>query len=182
MMPTNHLDRLTFSCSHNSFDVYDDALNPLDHDDGGENGERDTEAIRLSIERGCYRRGDAVHFRTAADGNYHRFDVFLSDSVLVKGNADRLIGVNLALPTGRFTVFGLDQGHYIDVPAGDYALYLRTCNAGQEDCDATDDDVIRRDDLERYEIILVPGRAGREGVLDGPGTVWGCVLLHRHPK
>jgi hypothetical protein len=54
------------------------------------------------------------------------------------------------------------------VPPGDYKIYCRAYNLGKEGAamsDLPDDEFFKHEEWERYELILVPGEANREGLL-----------------
>lgn len=174
------VERASLFCSHNSFDVYDDSLNPL-HDGSLYDRPADKTEWSRQLDRGYYCRGHAICFRTGLDTTL-RFDFCVSDIPPPKGTADRIIALPLDLPTGMLTIWALDEGRYVAVSPGLYGLYLRAFNTGVEDDNAPDDDdVTARDDLEWYELTLVPGPLERTGILEGPRTTYGCVALHRQP-
>ncbi len=171
------MDRIAtirFFCSHNCFQVFDATLEPWD--ELSELGGLSSSAITAKLLRGWYRAGRSLVYRTVADGNDHRIDVYHSPAEpLASPLADRVLVHNLLLPSGRLTIFGLDYGETISVAAGAYIIYCRAFNLGIEaplgEARLPDDEFILREDLERYELVLVPGYTDREGVLCGPDTL-----------
>jgi hypothetical protein len=125
--------------------------------------------------RGWYRRGRCLAYRTLADGNDHRIDVYRASEIRINEDADRVMLHNLSVPSGTLTIFGLDVGEHVVVGAGDYVVQCRAYHLGVEmpyDQHLEDDAAfLAHDELERYELILVPGRTEREGVVFGPPTL-----------
>ena len=75
---------------------------------------------------------------------------------------------NLRLPTGTMALFEHPDHVKFKVPPGDYMIYCRAYHLGEEGdkmLDMPDDEFFRHDEWERYDLILVPGVAGREGEL-----------------
>ena len=73
---------------------------------------------------------------------------------------------NLRLPTGTLALFEHPNNVKFRVPPGDYMIYCRAYNLGAEGdamSDLPDDEFFKHDEWERYELILVPGVADREG-------------------
>ncbi|HEY2585030.1 MAG TPA: hypothetical protein VGI81_04605 [Tepidisphaeraceae bacterium] len=169
------LAKLRFFCSHNCFEVFDSGVEPW-----GEPTEKDglsSEEVGTLLDRGWYRGGGgSIVYRTVAHSNDHRIDVFRAPEAHIHEDADRVMVHNLSLPSGKLVIFGLDTGEQVNVGAGEYVLQCRAYHIGVDmpfDNEFRRDDAafLTRDDLERYELILTPGRTEREGVVFGPATL-----------
>lgn len=164
--------QLRFFCSQNSFLVFDASREPS-------NQSADLKKLssprNAAQSRGWIRIGDAIAFQTVARGNDHRIDIWRTPQLDVPKDADRVIQLNLSLPSGDLRIFSLDYGEIVELAAGDYILQCRAYNLGRElpeDAPPEDDAAfLKRDDLERYELVLAPGKAQEEGVISGPPTL-----------
>ncbi len=162
-----------FSCSHNAFDVSDAGVEPW-----REPSELDglpLEAHLRFLQRGWYKRGRSICFRTLVQSYDNRIDVLRSASHSVPPEADRVLAFNISLPSGTLMVLGLDHVEHVSVGAGDHTLYCRAFNLGVEpppEAPLLDDgQFLRRNDLERFELVLVPGSVNQEGVIHGSHTL-----------
>lgn len=164
--------QLRFYCSQNSFLVYDASRKPSD---SAADIKKLSNPQGASKSPGWFRIGDAVVFQTVARGNDHRIDVWRTPELDAPKDADRVIQLNFALPSGDLRIFSLDYGEIVELAAGDYILQCRAYNLGRElpeDAPPEDDAAfLKRDDLERYELVLAPGKAQQEGVISGPPTL-----------
>ena len=169
----HHVARFRFFCSHNSFDVFDSSIEPWKEVSEFLTLPRDQRVEQLK--RGWYRNRNAIVYRTLADGNDHRIDIFTADQHVVPPDADRVMAHNIDVPSGRVTVFSLDSGETVDIGTGKFILYLRAYNLGRElgfeNDTLSEEEFLRRDDLERYELVFVPGNIKEEGVIFGPPTL-----------
>ncbi|HEX5241813.1 MAG TPA: hypothetical protein VFW23_01025 [Tepidisphaeraceae bacterium] len=164
--------QLRFFCSQNGFLVYDASREPS-------NQSADLKKLsspqNASKSPGWIRIGDAIAFQTVAPSNDHRIDVWRTPQLDAPKDADRVIQLNLSLPSGDLRIFSLDYGEIVELAAGDYILQCRAYNLGRElpeDAPPEDDAAfLLRDDLERYELVLAPGKAQEEGVISGPATL-----------
>ena len=164
--------QLRFFCGQNSFLVFDASREPPN---------QSTDLKQLSSPRnaskspGWLRIGDAIAFQTVARGNDHRIDVWRTPELDLAKDADRVIQLNFSLPSGDLRIFSLDYGEIVELAASDYILQCRAYNLGRElpeDAPPEDDAAfLKRDDLERYELVLAPGKAQQEGVIFGPPTL-----------
>lgn len=165
--------QLRFFCSQNSFLVFDASREPPNQ--AAEYKKLGNAVKDTSKSPGWFRIGNAISFQTVARGNDHRIDVWRTPELDVPKDADRVIQLNLALPSGDLRIFSLDYGEIVELAAGDYILQCRAYNLGRElpeDAPPEDDAAfLKRDDLERYELVLAPGKAQEEGAISGPPTL-----------
>ncbi|HWE94297.1 MAG TPA: hypothetical protein VG269_10060, partial [Tepidisphaeraceae bacterium] len=162
-----------FFCSHNSFDVSDASVEPWNEPSELDGLTLDERTARLT--RGWYRQGRSICFRTLVQSYDNRIDVFRATSHSLPRLADRVLAVNIGLPSGTLMIFGLDHGEQVSVGVGNYVLYCRAFNLGveppPEEPPLDDREFLLRDDLERFELVLVPGSVNQEGVIYGPQTL-----------
>ena len=119
--------------------------------------------------RGWTRNENSIWYFTVGELNDHRVDIFLGDTFQENSEAERLLVHNLSIESGSFAIYDHEEDSKVEVPAGDYAVYLQAFNLGVEDDDEEleDEEFFKRDDLERYEILLIPGLVDQEGVIAG---------------
>jgi len=118
--------------------------------------------------QGWTRNPHALWVFTRAPRNVHRLDVRLSGRYDPDSAAVRQTVHNLRLPSGMLALFEHPNHVKFRVPPGDYMIYCRAYNLGKEGDamrDLPDDQFFEHEEWERYELILVPGVAGREGLL-----------------
>jgi hypothetical protein len=122
-------------------------------------------------ERGWVRTDSTITLFTVEDCNDHRIDVFIGKEYDGHGNAQRVLVHSINLSRGKLLIFcGTDDFETeIQVPPGVYSIYTRVFNIGKGTDDFIEDDqqFLERDDIERYEIVLIPGRTEKEGVIFG---------------
>ncbi len=125
--------------------------------------------------RGWTRNDNSIWYFTVGELNDHRVDIYLADAYEECPSAERLLVHNLSVKKA-LAVYDHEEESTVEVPSGDYAVYLRAFNLGVEeegeDEDVEDDAFLLRDDLERYEIVLVPGSVETEGVIAGKPTLY----------
>jgi hypothetical protein len=119
--------------------------------------------------QGWTRNAHALWIFTRAHYNDHRLDVSLADRYQPDPTAARQTVHNLGLPGGSLALFEHPKHVRFRVPARAYRVYCRAFNLGSEDSHGmagmSDDELFRHSEWERYEIVLVPGSAEREGEL-----------------
>jgi hypothetical protein len=119
--------------------------------------------------QGWTRNEHALWVFTRAHYNAHRLDVSLADQYRPDPAAARQTVHNLALPGGSLALFEHPDHIRFRVAPGAYQVYCRAYNLGSEDPNGmaflSDDEFFGHNEWERYEIILVPGSAEREGEL-----------------
>ena len=170
------MERLTsfrFFCSHNCFEVFDGDAKPWE-DWWSELHGLTSEEKTIKLLRGWYRKSSSIVYRTVGQAYDHRIDVYRDSRLSVKEDADRVLLHNISFPSGKMTVFGLDYGETIALKPGDYVIQCRAFNLGVElpyDQSVPDDEFLKRDDLERYELILTPGTNKREGLISGVASL-----------
>ncbi|MDR0609728.1 MAG: hypothetical protein LBG58_06430 [Planctomycetaceae bacterium] len=122
-------------------------------------------------ERGWVRTNSTITLFTVEDCNDHRIDVFIGKEYDGHGNAQRVLVHSLNLSRGKLHIFcGTDDFNTeIQVPSGVYSIYTRVFNIGKGTDDFIEDDqqFLAHDDIERYEIVLIPGSIEKEGVIFG---------------
>ena len=143
---------------HAQFYVYDSSLNPF-------------EPFPTITERECRlgwtRNDNSIWYFTASQLWSHRLDIFVAPDPPAPGDSERMLAHNLDLPTGNLEVHE-QPGCSIFLRPGAYAIYLRAYNLGrQTDEELPDSAFLARDDLERYELFVVPGVTQTEGVISG---------------
>jgi hypothetical protein len=151
--------RLRIFADNYQFLAYDFESNPF---------EPFPEMNEQTSQQGWTRNQHALWIFTRAHGNDHRIDVRLAVRHDPDHAAMRQTVHNLRLPTGTLALFEHPDHVKFTVPPGDYMIYCRAYNLGAEESamsDLPDDEFFKHDEWERYELILVPGMAEREGRL-----------------
>jgi hypothetical protein len=119
--------------------------------------------------RGWTRNSQALWIGTRAHGNDHRVDLRLATRYMRDASAERETVHNMRFANGRLAIFEHPNDINFRLPAGEYKLYCRAYNLGNERPLSTsipsDDEFFNHDEWERYEVILVPGVASKEGEL-----------------
>jgi len=126
--------------------------------------------------RGWARTDRAIYYFTVGQLWDFRLDLFRSTQPPHLDDADRVLGHTLHLST-RTLAIGNPVADAnvttIELAPGPHALFLRACHLGVEaDADMETEAFLRRSDLERYELFVVPGQLAEEGVLLGRQTLW----------
>jgi len=169
-----HLATFQFFASHNAFDVYDSADEPWNEPSECD-GLAAPEQTKI-LQRGWYRRGRSIVYRTLVDSYVNRIDFYRSAVAPGRDEAERVLVHNLSVPSGAVTIFSLDSGETVNIGAGDYSVYCRAFNLGVdlelEEIDADPQAYFTRTDMERFELIFVPGRVEVEGLIHGRATLW----------
>jgi hypothetical protein len=139
------------------FMVYDEERDPFDPF---------PEINEMTSRRGWTSNPQSLWIYTKAHANAHRLDVRTSDRYDPDPSAARQTVHNLRLTKGVL-VINDPEFVRVRVPPGDYMIYIRAYNLGAEDPDVAielpDEDFFRHSEWERYELVLVPGVAPREG-------------------
>jgi hypothetical protein len=151
--------RLRVLADNHQFLIYDFDTNPF---------EPFPEINERTSRQGWTRNDHGLWIFTKAAYNDHRIDVCISDHFDPDRAAIRQTVHNLRLPTGTLALFEHPNHVKFRVPPGDYMIYCRAYNLGNEGeamVDLPDDEFFNHDEWERYELILVPGVAKREGQL-----------------
>ena len=122
----------------------------------------------LESRRGWTRNENSIWYFTVGEFNDHRLDIYLAAVYEDISGVERLLAHNLTIESGSFAVYDHEEEGSVEVPAGNYTVYLRAYHLGEESEDELEDEeILQRDDLERYEIVLVPGTVEAEGVIAG---------------
>lgn len=118
--------------------------------------------------------GRTVYIGTRAHFNDHWLKVYLDNCQPNFDDCERVLALNIAIDSGQLLIATpIEDIALIDIPIGDYILYILAYNLGnEEDTDLSDAEFEQRTDLERYVIVLVPGKIQAEGVLKGQQTLW----------
>ena len=139
-------------------------------------------------ERSWTRTDPSITIFTFEDCNDHRVDIFVGKEYDGHGDAQRVFVFPLRLSKGQMDItdgMGPTENR-IQVPSGEYAVYVRSFNLGKgiEDFIEKNEDFLARDDMERYEIVLVPGKPDQEGVIFGPEKRSDVEreIYHPHPN
>ena len=159
-----HLATFRFFCSHYAFELFDSSLEC--------DFQRDTPS-QEQYDRGWYRTGKAMLYSTVGHLNDHRIDVYIANEHSIPPQVDRVLANNFEFPSGEMIIYRVDTAEMVQIPAGNYAVYCRQFNLGVDNWgeDLDDEQFFRRDDLERYELVIVPGDVKYEGVIYGPPTL-----------
>jgi hypothetical protein len=65
---------------------------------------------------------------------------------------------------------------WLGISIGDYSVYILEYSLGEEsEEELSDEELERRMDLERYKIVLVPGKTTIEGVIKGSKYLPNCI-------
>ena len=135
-------------------------------------------------ERGWTRTSSAITCFTIQDLNDHRIDVFVGKEYDGHNGATRVLCQTLNLSCGRLHLFGaVHDETEIRIPPGDYSIYVRGFNfgVGIEEFIENNEEFLERSDMERYEIVLVPGTAAKEGIVFGPENLHDVISTHPNP-
>jgi hypothetical protein len=125
--------------------------------------------------RGYMSSERAVGIGTVADLNNHWLEVYLSNIAPDLEECARALAFNFSITSGILSILGLadEEESKINIENGDYVLYILAYNLGV-DCREMDDEKIEQmTDIERYQIVLVPGRTENEGVIKGEQYIAG---------
>lgn len=155
---------------HYQFQVHDAEANPYAEDPGW------TEhRARL----GYAHTATSVHVGTVAHLNDHWVTVHTADTPPPFRPHQRVVALNVSFPSGRGVVASLGEPVLeFEVEPGPYVLYVVASNPGvdlmslDEEGELTDAEIEARTDLERYDLVLVPGHGTPEGVVHGPEHLW----------
>jgi hypothetical protein len=152
---------------HGQFFAYDASVDPYDvFPDITEDATR----------RGWARTDRAIYYFTAGQLWDFRLDVFGDSQPPQLDDADRILGHTLHLSSGMLAVGNpVADGNVttIALAPGPHSLFLRGFHLGVEaDGHMEDEEFLRRSDLERYELFVVPSLLAEEGVLLGRQTLW----------
>jgi hypothetical protein len=103
----------------------------------------------------------AVRYFTRAHHNTHRVDIGLANSYAHDPKAERLMVHALDVSSGKLAILGHEADSQVELTPGPYTVYARAYNLGEEDAEADppadDEELLQRDDMERYEIVIVAG-------------------------
>jgi hypothetical protein len=143
---------------HAQFYVHDSSVNPF-------------EPFPTITDResrlGWTRNDNSIWYSTAGQLWSYRLDIFVAAHPPLPGDSERMLAHNLDLPTGNLVVHE-QPGCSIFLRPGSYSIYLRAYNLGCEtDEELPDPEFLAREDLERYELFIVPGVTQNEGVISG---------------
>ncbi len=109
----------------------------------------------------------------------HWIEVYFSEIPPFLEDCERALVLNINIHTEKFSITApacCDEV-YISVSPGHYAVYILAYNLGKESEEVLEDDELeRRTDLERYKIVLVPGKTDNEGVIKGCKFLPDCVF------
>lgn len=109
---------------------------------------------------------------TEADLNYHWIELEFAEAAPKHDRWHRIICVGLRCDSGTVHVMSIVEdgpAMTIEVPVGDYSVYVAGCNLGVdqlgfgEDVELTDEEYSQRKDLEWYRIFVVPGAPAQTG-------------------
>lgn len=152
---------------HGQFFAYDASVDPY---------ESFPAITEDTTRRGWARTDRAIYYVTAGQLWDFRLDLFRGTRAPHLDDADRVVGHTLHLSTGTLAVGNpVADGNVttIALAPGPHSLFLRAFHLGVEaDAYVEDEEFLRRSDLERYELFVVPGRLAEEGVLLGRQTLW----------
>jgi len=130
-------------------------------------------------ERGWTRTSSTITCFTIEDRNNHRIDIFVGKEYDGHNDATRVLCQTLNLSKGRLDIFcgPFPDEVEIHVPPGDYSIYVRGFNfgVGTEKRIENNEEFLARSDMERYEIVLVPGKAAKEGIVFGPEKLYDII-------
>jgi hypothetical protein len=125
----------------------------------------------------------ALTISTVSDYCAHWIEVFFSEISPILDDCERALVFNINVPSGKLRI---DSAYwyaevFIDLLPGCYTVYILAYNLGkQPDPDLEDlledDELEQRLDLERYKIVLVPGKTNNEGVIKGSKYLPDCVF------
>ena len=123
------------------------------------------------------------HFRmigTEADLNDHWVELVSAGAAPTDERWHRITCVGLRCDSGAVHVMSVvdeEPAMTIEVPVGDYSVYVAGCNLGVdqlslgEDTELSDEEYSQRKDLEWYRIFVVPGAPVQTGrIKDDAGT------------
>jgi len=127
----------------------------------------------------------ALKFRTVSDHYTHWIEVFFSEIPPVLDDCERALALNINVPSGKLRIDSVYWYNeiFINISPCCYIVYILAYNLGKhpdpyiEDLlELEDDELEHRLDLERYKIVLVPGKTNNEGVIKGSKYLPDCVF------
>ncbi len=157
---------IRLNADHGQFYAFDAAADPY---------QPLPEISDLTVRQGWTRNQQAIYYFTVGEFWDFRLDLWRAAVRPPLENAERLLAHSISLPTGQLRVGNPIGGSLasLSITPGDYSLYLRAFNLGQEAAnDLADDEFFGRLDLERYELFVVPGPSPSEGLVAGRATLW----------
>jgi hypothetical protein len=142
--------RLLVFADHYQFCLYDAAHDPFTpFPSFGEKEQKE----------GCSVSKHAIWYFTRAHRNLHRVDIGIANSPVHGSTAERMLVHRLEAPSGRVAIYQHEEKSDLNLAPGTYSIYTTAYNLGKEKQpgeSADDHELLQRDDLERYEIVIVP--------------------------
>jgi hypothetical protein len=123
--------------------------------------------------RGYFSNGRGVKLCTVAGLWVYWLEVYLSKTAPSLEECQRALAFNLAITSNVLSIFSHVEGiaSNMNIDSGDYVLYILAYNLGVDEYsdsdDVSDEELEQMTDIERYKIVLVPGRIENEGVIKG---------------
>jgi len=127
--------------------------------------------------KGYMSNGQSVHLGTSdLDFASRYIEIYLSSVIPDFVSGDRVIAANIVISSGVLAIANPMNATCeefeirVDVKAGNYIAYIFVYNVGCDsyaEDDLTDEELEQRTDIERYKVVLVPGRIENEGVVKG---------------
>ena len=159
MSNLNKLKTVRIFADNFQFYVYDPSKDPFDPMPIIDDAES---------KRGWTRNNNSIWYFTVGELNDHRVDIYTGGAYEEDPNALRVLVHNLSIESSSFAIYDHEEESTIEIPSGDYAVYLRAFNLGVESEDDLEDEAFfGRNDLERYELLLIPGTVEKEGLVSG---------------
>ncbi|HEX3598598.1 MAG TPA: hypothetical protein VHU84_00570 [Lacipirellulaceae bacterium] len=160
------------SASHRQFYFHDSEFDDVEELFGDED-----KLVKGLSKHGFYGTRSFVAFASHTENWGHWLEVFLSDVPPTPDDCELLIAVPISVASGELSVHGPSewQGQLFNVEPGTYCVYFFGYNFGVDINSLGDelaDQVIEHSEqfenypqLERYKIVLVPGKCPKKGVL-----------------
>jgi hypothetical protein len=129
--------------------------------------------------RGYMSSGRALGIATVADLNVHWLEVYRNHIAPDLEECERALAFNFSITSGILSILCLadEEESTINIENGDYVIYILAYNLGVDEYsdsdDVSDKELEQMTDIERYQIVLVPGRIEIEGVIKGEEYIAG---------
>jgi hypothetical protein len=121
---------------------------------------------------------EGIAILTLGDSWVYWIEAFLSQIPPTLEDCERALVFNINTSSGGIKLRSpaFEVAH-LSVSPGQYAIYILCYNLGKDsEEELSDEELERRTDLERYKIVLVPGKTTNEGVIKGSKYLPDCVF------
>jgi hypothetical protein len=154
---------------YNQFYLLDGDIKPIDFQDKCKSNTR---------KHGYETIDGGIRIFTTGGFWVHWIEVFLNEMPPVIDDCERGFVLSINILTEKLSIATPTSYDdiYMNILPGNYAVYILAYNLGKEsDEELSDEELEQRTDLERYKIVLVPGKTMNEGVIKGSKYLPDCI-------